>query len=158
MAGQDENEPLWHGSWAANEHAAAMLPIDLKAAGIAYRDDHGRVFDFHALRGQFATSLARAGFRFRVAQQLMRHSKVDLTMSVYTRPALVDLQAGLEALPPLPGSDPRTGTATLAATGTDDAEPRQLAALHSPNLRFGATAGVPSETTGIAEFRTGTES
>lgn len=78
-------------------------------------------------------------------------------MSVYTRLALVDQQARLQALPPLPGADPRTETATLAATGTDDAEPRQLTALLSPNLRFDATAGRPTETTGIAKIGTGAE-
>ena len=35
------------------------LQKDLSAAGILYCDGVDRVFDFHALRGQFITSLVR---------------------------------------------------------------------------------------------------
>jgi integrase len=71
MVARAKDESLWPGSWAAKRHAAAMLRIDLEAAGIAYRDGHGPVFDFHVLRDQFATGLARAGVHVRVAQHLI---------------------------------------------------------------------------------------
>jgi integrase len=42
-------------TFAMPDKAAAMLRIDLQAAGIPYRDEAGLVFDFHALRCQCAT-------------------------------------------------------------------------------------------------------
>jgi site-specific recombinase XerC len=48
---------LWPGSWAND--AAAMLKPDLAAAGIPYRDAAGKYFDFHSLRHQFVSNLAR---------------------------------------------------------------------------------------------------
>jgi hypothetical protein len=38
-----------------------QLRVDLEAAGLAYRDEAGRVADFHALRASYGTALARAG-------------------------------------------------------------------------------------------------
>ena len=71
---------------------------------------------------------------------------MDLTTSSYTRPALVDQHAGLEAWPPLPGTGPHAEPATLAATGTEGAEPRQLAPLLAVNLRLTATSRAVAET------------
>lgn len=91
-----------------------MLRKDLEAAGISYEQE-GRGFDFPSLRGQFASSLARAGVHPRVAQLLLRHSKADLTLSIYSHLALVDLHGGLEALPamPVPGkNEPQQAQAT----------------------------------------------
>ena len=51
----------------------------LAAAGIAYRDARGLVFDFHALRCQCATLLDKAGVTPRVVQRTMRHSTLELT-------------------------------------------------------------------------------
>jgi integrase len=47
-------------------------------------DDAGQVFDFHALRHQFITNLARAGVAAQVAQTLARHSTITLTMDRYS--------------------------------------------------------------------------
>jgi len=52
---------LWQGKWAEQRHAAKMLRHDLKVAGVPYADEAGKVFDFHALRHQFISMLARAG-------------------------------------------------------------------------------------------------
>lgn len=68
---------------------AAMVRSDLKRAGIPFADATGRVFDFHALRAQFATDLARAGVPLQITQKLMRHSNPKLTSGFYT---LLDLQ------------------------------------------------------------------
>jgi len=43
--------------------------------------------------------LARSGVSMRTAQQLMRHSDIRLTASVYVDPALLDLQGAVEAIP-----------------------------------------------------------
>ncbi len=96
-----------------------MLRRDLEAAGIPYRDDEGRVLDFHSLRHTFGTNLARAGVAPKVAQELMRHSDINLTMGTYTHVGLYDLNAAVESLPALP----HTPT-PLAATGTTDARPK----------------------------------
>ena len=66
------------------EKTADMLKMDLKAAGIDYQDEAGRYFDFHALRGELGTLLSASGTHPKVAQSIMRHSDINLTMSLYT--------------------------------------------------------------------------
>ncbi len=83
------------------QKTAAMLRADLERAGIPYVADDGSVFDFHSLRVQCATDLARGGAHPAVAQARMRHSKIDLTMSTYTRLGMDDQAAALDALPRL---------------------------------------------------------
>ena len=50
------------------EKGAKMLRVDLEAAGIAYRDASGLVFDFHSLRCEMATLADAAGVSPRVVQ------------------------------------------------------------------------------------------
>jgi integrase len=80
---------------------------DLVAAGIQKRDERKRTVDLHALRTTFGTMLSKSGVPPRVAQQLMRHSDIRLTMGVYTDPKLFDLQGAVEALPSV--APPSTG-------------------------------------------------
>jgi excisionase family DNA binding protein len=103
-AGRPRAAPLWPGSWTTA--AAEMIRQDLAAAGIPYADEAGRVYDFHALRHQFISDLARAGVAPRVAQELARHSTITLTMNVYSHIELHDQRAALEKLPRLPGANP----------------------------------------------------
>lgn len=98
-AREARRRPLWPGGWAANRHGAEMIRADLQAAGLAYVDDHGRVFDFHALRGQFVTRLARSGVNLQTAQLLARHSDPRLTANHYTHLGTVDLAAAVSLLP-----------------------------------------------------------
>lgn len=79
-----------------------ILDRDLAAAGIAKRDERGRVVDVHALRVSFGTHLSKGGVALRTAQAAMRHSKPDLTANVYTDPKLLDVAGALDALPTLP--------------------------------------------------------
>jgi len=72
---------------------------DCRRAGIVHRDDRGLVVDVHSLRTTFGTWLSRSGVTPRVAQQLMRHSDIRLTMGVYTDPRLFDLQGAVESIP-----------------------------------------------------------
>jgi integrase len=72
---------------------------DLAAAEIAKRDERDRVVDVHALRHTFGTHLSKAGVPPRVAMAAMRHSSLDLTMTVYTDPVLLDVGAAVDALP-----------------------------------------------------------
>ncbi len=72
---------------------------DCRRADIPKRDERGRTVDIHALRTTFGTWLARSGVAPRVAQALMRHSDIRLTMSVYTDPKLLDTAAAVAGLP-----------------------------------------------------------
>ena len=69
--------PLHHRS-------SVMIRRDCEAAGIPYVDHEGRFADFHALRHTCGTFLAQAGTHPKVAQKIMRHSDIRLTMDLYT--------------------------------------------------------------------------
>ena len=99
-----------------------ILDRDLRFAGISKTDDRGRTVDVHALRHSFGTHLSKAGVEPRTAQAAMRHSRIDLTMNVYTDPRLLDVAGAVERLPDLPlDAGDRTDAGTAArATGTDD--------------------------------------
>ena len=97
-----------------------ILNRDLKAAGIAKQDERRRFLDVHALRHTFGTLLSKGGVSPRTAQAAMRHSKIDLTMNVYTDPRLMDVAGAIESLPMLPlRPEGRTSNEQLR-TGTDD--------------------------------------
>ena len=97
-----------------------ILDRDLKAAGIPKKDDRGRTIDVHALRHTFGTMLSQNGVAPRTAQAAMRHSKIDLTMNVYTDPRLLDVAGALESLPTLSlDSQPDQTSNRAAATGTE---------------------------------------
>jgi len=72
---------------------------DLKAAGIPKTDAQGRTLDIHCLRHTFATLLARNGTSPAVAQKLLRHSDIRLTMNIYTHLDLADTASAVAALP-----------------------------------------------------------
>ncbi len=97
-----------------------ILDRDLQAAGIDKRDERGRTIDVHALRHSFGTLLSKGGVMPRTAQAAMRHSKIDLTMNVYTDPKLLDVYGALDSLPSLDWkSSPSTERQTMRVTGTD---------------------------------------
>jgi len=111
-----------------------VLDRDLKAAGIPKVDDRGRQVDVHALRHTFGTLLSKGGVAPRTAQAAMRHSKIDLTMNVYTDPRLLDVAGAMEVLPALPldGETQETRIA-VRATGTDGKGSSPLAPMLAPN-------------------------
>ncbi len=76
-----------------------ILDLDLKAAGIAKRDERGRTIDVHALRTTFGTWLSMAEVSPRTAQAAMRHGDISLTMGTYTDPKLLDVRRAVEQLP-----------------------------------------------------------
>jgi hypothetical protein len=96
-----------------------MIRKDLKAAEIPYEDDAKCVFDFHALRHQFISTLARGGAHPKEAQALARHSTITLTMDRYTHLGIVDLTSALDRLPAIPTDAPDNEAAEQRATGTD---------------------------------------
>ena len=91
---------------------------DLRFAGIPKHDERGRTVCVHSLRHSHATLLSRAGVAPRIAQASMRHSSIDLTMSVYTDPKLLDVARALDALPALPLEHDRTLAAKGACTSS----------------------------------------
>ncbi len=110
-----------------------ILDRDLLLAGIPKRDERGRTVDVHAMRHTFGTLLSKGGVSPRTAQAAMRHSKIDLTMNVYTDPKLLDVAGAMEALPALPlvGGEESEAVA-VRATGTDDSAACQFAPKFAP--------------------------
>lgn len=92
-----------------------MLQADLKAADISYVDDAGRYVDFHSLRHTTGSLLAASGVHPKVAQQIMRHGDINLTMSRYTHVFSGQESEAIARLPDL--SAPSSGK--QRATGTD---------------------------------------
>lgn len=88
---------------------------------LTYRDDAGRVLDFHAFRHTFITYLALGGVHPKTAQQLARHSTITLTMDRYTHTNRTADAAALDALPDLSVSKPQPEI--LRATGTTEHRP-----------------------------------
>jgi Phage integrase family len=109
-----------------------ILDRDLATAGIAKKDERGRSLDVHALRTTFGTMLSQAGVSPRTAQAAMRHSRIDLTMNVYTDPKLLDVAGAVESLPNLSASNPRLSE-RMRATGTDGGS-RNVAPIVAPDF------------------------
>ena len=121
--------PLFHVPVAL----VKVLDRDLKVAGIPKADDRGRTLDVHALRHSFGTLLSKGNVAPRTAQELMRHSTIDLTMNVYTDPRLLDTCGALDSLPDLPlDGEPRPSREAARATGTEDHRPRKFAPGFAP--------------------------
>lgn len=122
LAGRKRTEPIWPASWAKMCRGAMCMRRDLERTRQAwlaaaseeeraareasdtflYQDHAGDVFDFHALRVQFITQLARAGVPLVDAQRLARHSSPALTAKVYTKLSQDDLARQLAKLPQAP--------------------------------------------------------
>ena len=77
--------------------------------------DQGKI-DFHSLRHTFGTLLAASGVHPKTAQDLMRHSDINLTMSRYTH-SLRDRQ--VTAINSLPNLDSQANQ-VQEMTGTDN--------------------------------------
>jgi integrase len=81
-----------------------VFDADCQAAGIAKRDERGRIVDIHALRHTFGTHLSACGVHPRTAMAAMRHSRIELTMNYYTDPTLLDVAGAVNALPAFGGT------------------------------------------------------
>ena len=78
---------------------------------LSYVGRDGRIVDFHALRHTFISNLARGGVHPKQAQDLARHSDINLTMTRYSHTVISDRAAALAALPDLnvkPAKNDRT--------------------------------------------------
>ena len=94
---------------------AEMLKADLADADISYVVN-GLYFDFHALRHQTGMLLVASGVHPKVAQSIMRHGDINLTLSRYSHTLTGQEAKAVEAMPDLslPSSEKQI------ATGTDD--------------------------------------
>jgi integrase len=110
-----------------------ILDRDLRAAGIAKTDDRGRTIDVHAMRHTFGTMLSQNGVQPRTAQEAMRHSKIDLTMNIYTDPRLLDVAGAMNALPSFPLNTSPRSPESSRATGTTGALDSSLVPVLVPN-------------------------
>lgn len=68
-------------------------------AGIVKKDEWRRTVDLHSLRHTFGTMLARSGANPRTAMELMRHSDIRLTTTIYQRLELADTAGAVNLLP-----------------------------------------------------------
>jgi len=93
---------------------------EMKAGFLNDVDASGSVADFHSLRHSFCTALARGGVAPKVAQDLARHSDINLTLSLYSHTVVEDRAEALAALSDLS----HAGAEAMRATGTDDDDPR----------------------------------
>ena len=90
-----------------------MLRKDLKAAGIAYRDDVDRVVDFHSFRAMFATLLIASEANLKVMQELCGHSAMTMTLGVCVKSLRVTHENAIADQPDY--NEPRT----MRSIGTD---------------------------------------
>lgn len=91
--------------------------VIIKAA-IPYIDDAGRYADFHSLRHATGSLLAATGVHPKVAQSIMRHSNINLTMSRYTHTLAGQESQAIAGLPDLSLSNGKIQT----RPGTDDSQ------------------------------------
>jgi len=98
---------------------AKMLRKDMEAAGLRCSNDttSDHYVNFHSLRHTTGTLLAAAGVHPKVAQAIMRHSDINLTMSRYTHTLRGQEAQAIESLPDLSLSS--TEAQKALATGTD---------------------------------------
>ena len=96
------------------DRTAEVLKEDLVAAKINYVED-GLFFDFHAHRHETGSLLAATGTNPAVAQSVLRHSNIGLTMNIYTH-TLIGQEA--QAVANLP--DLSLPSKAKKATGTND--------------------------------------
>ena len=93
-----------------------MIKADLADADIDYVDESGLYADFHSLRHTTGSLLAASGVHPKVAQSIMRHSDINLTMSRYTHTLRGQEARAIETLPDLSKPSSRE---QQKATGTD---------------------------------------
>ena len=72
---------------------------------------------FHALKAAYITNPVASGASVKVCQTLARHSDPSLTIGVYAKASLHDIQGVVERLPDLTSSG--SSSEPLAMTGTD---------------------------------------
>ncbi len=110
-------------AWIEAGKTEAEKKSRAKSAFLRYADKSGRVADFHALRHTFISNLARGGVHPKLAQDLARHSDVNLTLSRYSHTELEEQANALASLPSLDAascSDEGSGIGASCAGEPDE--------------------------------------
>jgi integrase/recombinase XerD len=95
LRGLPADRPVWPlKPTSMTQH---MVQKDMAEAGMDVKVGNTS-YDFHSLRGQYATRLANAGVPLVKAAALLRHSDPRLTMAVYTHLTTEDLGKEVEKL------------------------------------------------------------
>ncbi len=128
---------------------ADMIKDDLADANIPYADESGRVFDFHALRHQTGSLLVASGCSPKVAQQILRHTDVNLTMGIYTHTMHGQEAAAIESLPDL--SSPSIESQRAMKTGTFDTDESLSKSCFQDGKTRAATDASGKETAIVAQ-------
>ena len=95
------DEELLFKTMPAINRVAKMLRSDLKPTGIPYRDNTGKVVDFHALRHTYITNLTRSGLYPKIVMDLARHGNINLTFDRYSHTVISERAEALISLPTL---------------------------------------------------------
>lgn len=114
LAGKPRGKPVF--ARMPIHQTAAMLRGDLKAAGVPYETSEGCA-TFHASRGTYVSNLVSSGASVKTCQVLARHSDPALTIGIYAKASLHDINGAVGALPDLTTSNPVAEA--MKATGTD---------------------------------------
>jgi integrase len=112
LAGKPPGRPVFDGM---TKKTAEMLRVDLANAGIPYETDSGFA-DFHSLRGNYISYLVSSGASVKTCQTLARHSNPSLTIGIYAKASLHDINGAVESLPDL--TTPAPQREALRKTGT----------------------------------------
>jgi len=103
---------------------ADMIRANCEAVGIDCEDNGQGKIDFHSLRHTTGSLLVASGVHPKVAQSIMRHSDINLTMSIYTHTLTGQESQAIDSLPDL--SLPSNQKQRAVATGTDDVTSNDL--------------------------------
>ena len=131
-----------------NTNLARMFRADLDSAKVKIESDTGLI-DFHSLRHTFGSLLAASGCHPKTAQQLMRHSDINLTMSRYSHVFRGQESTAIASLPDL---DKLPENQRQQKTGTNDIfENCQNTAISMPqNERKPETTGKMGLISGVS--------
>lgn len=88
-------------TWLESLQDPEVVKEMIKSDFLVYKDSQGRFADFHSLRHATGSFLAAAGVSPKVAQAIMRHSDINLTMSLYSHSFREDEAKAVENLPDL---------------------------------------------------------
>jgi len=128
------NMPPWHSvakkllrpdldaarqAWIASAETPQEREQREASSTLCYIDAQGHYADFHALRHTTGTLLAAGGVNPKTAQSLMRHSDINLTMSLYTHTLAGQESAAVAALPNF-NTDPAQEKPKPTDTTTND--------------------------------------
>jgi Phage integrase family len=136
LATKAQGRPVFEGM---TQRTAEMLRVDLKAVKIPYETDSG-VVDFHSLRGDFISYLVSSGASVKTCQTLARHSTPTMTIGLYAKASLHDINGAVENLPDLTTPKPRLETVRMTGTHAtvtrNDTLPLKVASDEMTQVQF----------------------